>query len=147
MSRKAGVTEYPCGCSHDVHRWLALCEKHEAEWQATHAEWRADHKASRLAVAVAVAVALTGCGVLPDTAGAYLTHSSVPFAGVGPGPIGNHSANRETTYEALRGSLTWERGGWTIASDVDIVMHSTHLDARTGVIWSARVGREIELNW
>lgn len=39
VSRKAGVTAYPCGCSHDVHAWLELCAKHEAEWIETHTRW------------------------------------------------------------------------------------------------------------
>lgn len=57
MSRKPGVTEYPCGCSHDVHRWLKLCPKHEAEWIETHTRW-AGEKAG-LIVALAATVPLS----------------------------------------------------------------------------------------
>ena len=47
MSRKPGVTEYPCGCSHDVHAWLKLCPKHEAEWNETHTRWRDEKTQSK----------------------------------------------------------------------------------------------------
>ena len=107
--------------------------------------YRAGSRILLVAVIALVASMESGCGVLPDRAGIYATHTSVPFAGAGPAPIGDNDGHLESNYEALRGSLMWERDGWTVASDVDFVVHSNNVAAPTGVLWSIRIGREVNL--
>jgi hypothetical protein len=39
----------PCGCValRELERWVSMCAKHEAEWQATHAAWNATRRESQ----------------------------------------------------------------------------------------------------
>lgn len=33
----------PCGCKHDGHKWLAMCDEHKAEFEETHRRWSDEH--------------------------------------------------------------------------------------------------------
>lgn len=36
----------PCGCTHDGHRWIDLCEQHERESRELHERAAREHRAS-----------------------------------------------------------------------------------------------------
>jgi hypothetical protein len=33
----------PCGCVHDGHKWLTMCDEHRAEFNDTHERWAIEH--------------------------------------------------------------------------------------------------------
>lgn len=44
------TAKLPCGCRYEVaerERWTDLCEKHQAEFDETHARWAAEHRAQQ----------------------------------------------------------------------------------------------------
>lgn len=32
-----------CGCVHDGHKWLVMCDEHRAEFNDTHERWAIEH--------------------------------------------------------------------------------------------------------
>lgn len=36
-------TREPCGCVHDGHKWLSMCDAHLTEFNATHQRWSEEH--------------------------------------------------------------------------------------------------------
>lgn len=44
------TVKYNCGCVAELHReaWVKLCPQHEAETNAIHERWAAEHRANHL---------------------------------------------------------------------------------------------------
>lgn len=37
------TTREPCGCKHDGHKWVSMCDAHRSDFEATHRRWSDEH--------------------------------------------------------------------------------------------------------
>lgn len=111
----------------------------------------ADSAASGVLLALASAALLavvllsTGCVVMePTSMGVGAKHTSQPLRGMGPPPIGDHSASEEMNYEAIEGWLRWETPSTYFETNMDYVVHESNL---TGGPWqfTVRAGWKTDL--
>lgn len=101
-----------------------------------------------ITLAAALALLVAGCALAPNAVQVAAVHQSQPFRGMGPPPVGDHSASQETNWEAVEGTLTWDLGsGWQAQSSMAYVVHSNNLTAPDGFLFGCRVGREVRLTW